>query len=73
MCLTYNRYTTRQPSAPFPNDGLLGSLTSKNRFSHHTWNMPSPISTLTWKMLHHFTRALVLSAVLRCVRSRTTM
>lgn len=48
-------------------------LTSKNLFNHHTWNTPSPISTASWKMLHHFTRALVLSAVFRCTRSLTTM
>jgi len=60
-----------QPKAPFVY--LVESLTSKNRFSHQTWKMPSPMTTPIWKMLHHLTRALVLSAVLRCVRSRTTM
>lgn len=54
-------------------NGSLSQLTSKNLFNHHTWKTPSPISTPSWKIDHHFTRALVLSAVLRCVRSRITM
>ena len=47
--------------------------TSKNRLSHQTWKIPSPIRTASWKMLHHFTRAFVLSAVFRWTRSRRTM
>jgi hypothetical protein len=48
-------------------------LTSKNLFNHQTWKTPSPISTPSWKIDHHFTLAFVLSAVFLCVRSRTTM
>jgi hypothetical protein len=47
--------------------------TSKNLFNHHTWKIPSPISTPNWKIDHHLTLAFVLSAVFRCVRSLTTM
>ena len=49
------------------------TLTSKNRLSHHTWKIPSPIKTPSWKILHHFTLAFVLSAVFLCVRSLTMM
>jgi len=31
------------------------------------------MTTASWNILHHFTRPLVLSAVFRCTRSRTTM
>jgi hypothetical protein len=48
-------------------------VTSKKRFSHHTWKKPWPTSTMSWKMLHHLMRALVLSAVFLCTRSRTMM
>lgn len=51
----------------------LMKLTSKKRFSHQTWKIPSPMTTASWKILHHFTRPFVLSAVFRCTRSRTTM
>lgn len=47
--------------------------TSKNLFNHHTWKMPSPIRTPSWKIDHHLTLAFVLSAVFLCVRSLTTM
>jgi hypothetical protein len=47
--------------------------TSKNLFNHHTWKIPSPISTPNWKIDHHLTLAFVLSAVFLCVRSLTTM
>jgi hypothetical protein len=47
--------------------------TSKNRFRYHTWNSPFPPTTPSWKMLHHFTREFVLSAVFRWTISRTTM
>ena len=61
-------------SKPFcEKGGTRDDFTSKNRLSHQTWNIPSPMSTPSWKMLHHFTRALVDSAVLRWVRSRTTI
>lgn len=48
-------------------------FTSKNLRSHQTWNTDSPMTTLRMKMFHHLTRLLVLSAVFRWVRSRTTM
>lgn len=51
----------------------LQELTSKNLFSHQTWKTPSPISTASWKILHHLTRLFVLSAVFRCTLSRTTI
>jgi hypothetical protein len=47
--------------------------TSKKRFNHQTWKMPSPTSTPIWKMLHHLTLPFVLSAVFLWVRSRITM
>jgi hypothetical protein len=56
-----------------PKRSALFLPTSKNRFSHHTWKMPSPIKTPIWKMLHHLTRPFVLSAVFRCILSRTTI
>lgn len=52
---------------------MAPALTSKNLFSHHTWKPPFALSTRIWKMLHHLTRALVLSAVFLWVLSRTTM
>src|SRR5271168_495821 len=48
-------------------------FTSKNLFNHHTWKIPSPIRTPSWKIDHHLTLAFVLSAVFLCVRSLTTM
>ncbi len=48
-------------------------LTSKKRRSHQTWKTDSPMTTPITKRFHHLTRLLVLSAVLRWVRSRTTM
>src|SRR5271168_4954016 len=48
-------------------------FTSKNLFNHHTWKIPSPINTPSWKIDHHLTLAFVLSAVFLCVRSLTTM
>ena len=48
-------------------------LTSKKRRNHQTWNRDSPITRPMMKKFHHLTRALVLSAVLRWVRSRMTM
>lgn len=48
-------------------------FTSKNLRSHQTWKTDSPTTTPMMKMFHHFTRLLVLSAVFRWVRSRTTM
>lgn len=53
--------------------GSLVEQTSKNLFNHHTWNTPSPSRTPSWKMLHHFTLAFVLSAVFLCVRSLITI
>lgn len=47
--------------------------TSKNLFSHQTWNTPSASSTPNWKILHHLTLAFVLSAVFLCVLSLTTI
>ena len=56
-----------------PRRSALFLPTSKNRFNHQTWKIPSPTKTIIWKMLHHLTLPFVLSAVLRWVRSRTTM
>jgi hypothetical protein len=68
--LTYKSISYRLKT---PKRSALFLPTSKNRFSHQTWKTPSAANTPIWKMLHHFTRALVLSAVFRCVRSRRTI
>jgi len=63
--ISYRLNTPKRSALFFP--------TSKNRFNHQTWKIPSAVKTSIWKILHHLTLEFVLSAVLRWVRSRTTM